>query len=56
LASYIIIYSIGRFIVEFLRNDPRGNVWLLSTSQFIAIFTLIFGIIIYNLDKIKKER
>lgn len=55
LASYIIIYSIGRFFVEFLRNDPRGNVWILSTSQFIAIFTLIFGIVIYNLDKIKRR-
>ncbi|MGL4572976.1 MAG: prolipoprotein diacylglyceryl transferase [Clostridium sp.] len=55
LASYIIIYSIGRFFVEFLRNDPRGNVWILSTSQFIAIFTLIFGIVIYNLDKTKRR-
>ena len=40
---YVIIYSIGRFIIEFLRNDPRGNVGVLSTSQFIAIFTLIIG-------------
>lgn len=55
LALYIIIYSIGRFFVEFLRNDPRGNVGVLSTSQFIAIFTLIFGCIIYNLDKIKRR-
>lgn len=56
LALYVIVYSIGRFFVEFLRNDPRGNVGILSTSQFIAIFTLILGIVIYNLDKIKKER
>lgn len=56
LALYVIIYSIGRFFVEFLRNDPRGNVGMLSTSQFIAIFTLIFGLLIYNLDKFKKER
>lgn len=51
---YVIIYSIGRFIVEFLRNDPRGNVGFLSTSQFIAIFTLIIGIIVFNLENIKK--
>ncbi|MEG0641376.1 MAG: prolipoprotein diacylglyceryl transferase [Clostridium sp.] len=50
---YIVIYSIGRFIVEFLRNDPRGTVGMLSTSQFIAIFTLIAGIAILNIKKVK---
>ena len=52
-AMYLILYSIGRFLVEFLRNDPRGRVGILSTSQFIAIFTLILGVVIYNFDKIK---
>lgn len=47
MGLYLIIYSIGRFLVEFLRNDPRGNVGTLSTSQFIAIFTLIFGIVVF---------
>ncbi|OOM75319.1 prolipoprotein diacylglyceryl transferase [Clostridium sp. BL-8] len=51
---YLIIYSIGRFLVEFLRNDPRGSVGILSTSQFIAIFTLILGISIYYKHKIFK--
>ena len=55
-AMYLIVYSIGRFLVEFLRNDPRGQVWMLSTSQFISIFTLILGIILYNFDKIKGRR
>jgi len=54
MGLYLIIYSIGRFLVEFLRNDPRGNVGILSTSQFIAIFTLVFGIIIFNNNKIFK--
>ena len=54
VGSYLIIYSIGRFFVEFLRNDPRGNIGLLSTSQFIAIFTLILGIIIFNVHKVIK--
>ncbi|WP_297420244.1 prolipoprotein diacylglyceryl transferase [Clostridium sp.] len=51
---YLIIYSIGRFMVEFLRDDPRGSVGILSTSQFIAIFTLILGVIIFNNHKIFK--
>ncbi|SHK05927.1 Prolipoprotein diacylglyceryl transferase [Clostridium cavendishii DSM 21758] len=50
---YLIIYSIGRFLVEIIRNDPRGNVGNLTTSQFIAIFTLALGIILYNVDKFK---
>ena len=54
MGLYLIIYSVGRFLVEFLRNDPRGNVGLLSTSQFIAIFTLVVGIIIFNNQKIFK--
>ena len=43
-ALYLILYSIGRFFVEFLRNDDRGTVGMLSTSQFIAIFTFLAGV------------
>jgi phosphatidylglycerol:prolipoprotein diacylglycerol transferase len=50
---YLIIYSIGRFTVEFIRNDPRGNVGILSTSQFISLFIVILGIVVFNYDKIK---
>lgn len=53
VSIYIIVYSIGRFIIEFLRNDPRGSVWILSTSQFISIFTLIVGIAILYIAKVK---
>jgi phosphatidylglycerol:prolipoprotein diacylglycerol transferase len=51
---YLIIYSVGRFLVEFLRNDPRGNVGVLSTSQFIAILTLVLGVVIFNNHRIFK--
>lgn len=54
VGAYLIIYSIGRFFVEFFRNDPRGNVGIFSTSQFIAIFTLILGIVIFNVHKLIK--
>ncbi|AWK50351.1 prolipoprotein diacylglyceryl transferase [Clostridium beijerinckii] len=54
VGMYLIIYSIGRFLVEFLRDDPRGSVGFLSTSQFIAIFTLVLGIIIFNNHKFFK--
>lgn len=44
---YLIFYSAGRFVLEFFRGDlERGNVGSISTSQFIAIFTFLFGIAI----------
>lgn len=54
-AFYVILYSIGRFLVEFLRDDPRGNVAALSTSQFIAIITFVLGIVLFNIDKFKRS-
>ncbi len=44
-------YAIGRFIIECFRDDPRGNVGSLSTSQFISIFMLIFAILFYFNNK-----
>ena len=41
---YLVFYSIGRFFLEYLRNDPRGTVNLLSTSQFISLFILAAGV------------
>ena len=35
-AAYLVLYGIGRFAVEFLRNDYRGSVGVLSTSQLIS--------------------
>lgn len=47
---YFLLYAIGRFLIEFLRNDPRGNVGALSTSQFIAIFMAAAGILLIALS------
>ena len=44
-------YAIGRFIIEFFRDDPRGTVGVFSTSQFISIFTLIFAVVLHILVK-----
>lgn len=61
-AVYLICYSAGRFVLEFFRGDlERGSVGVLSTSQFIAIFTGIFGValLLFTMRKAshkKKER
>ncbi len=44
---YLIFYSIGRFFLEYLRNDPRGSVRVLSTSQFISLFIFAVGVGIF---------
>ena len=51
------MYSAGRFLVEFTRNDNRGFVGILSTSQFIGIFTFIAGAVMYFaiLPKMQKK-
>jgi phosphatidylglycerol:prolipoprotein diacylglycerol transferase len=42
---YLTFYSAGRFILEFFRGDlERGNIGVLSTSQFISIFLFLIGI------------
>lgn len=41
---YLIFYSVGRSLIELLRDDPRGAVGGLSTSQFISLFILIVGV------------
>jgi len=35
--AYAMLYSVARFIIEFWRDDPRGEVFGISTSQFIAV-------------------
>lgn len=43
-AMYMILYSVGRFFIEYLRDDLRGGIGTLSTSQLISIAVFIFGI------------
>ena len=46
-AAYLIFYSAGRFVLEFFRGDlARGSVGVLSTSQFISVFTFFAGIVL----------
>ena len=44
---YALLYAIARFTIEFWRDDPRGEVWKLSTSQFIAVLLFIGSLIAY---------
>lgn len=49
LALYLCWYAVTRFLIEFLRYDDveRGFIGILSTSQFISIFVLAAGILLF---------
>lgn len=47
ICFYMALYSVGRFIIEFFRDDPRGNVGIFSTSQFIGIFIFVGALFMY---------
>jgi phosphatidylglycerol:prolipoprotein diacylglycerol transferase len=51
-ALYLILYSLGRFIIEFFRGDYRGSIGFLSTSQFISLISLVIGIAIFFINKL----
>lgn len=44
---YMLLYGIGRFGIEFLRNDNRGEVGIFSTSQFISLFIIAAAILLF---------
>ena len=51
--AYLMSYSVARFVIEFWRDDPRGQVLGFSTSQFIAVllFAVGFGLTLYERRK-----
>ncbi len=47
ILTYALLYAVARFIIEYWRDDPRGEVFdLFSTSQFIAILLFIGALIV----------
>jgi phosphatidylglycerol:prolipoprotein diacylglycerol transferase len=43
--TYLLVYGITRFIIEFYRGDPRGMIGDLSTSQFVSVLLVPLSII-----------
>jgi phosphatidylglycerol:prolipoprotein diacylglycerol transferase len=44
--SYLLLYGMSRFVVEFYRGDNRGFVFdVLSTSQFVSILLVPVSIV-----------
>jgi phosphatidylglycerol---prolipoprotein diacylglyceryl transferase len=44
--SYMLLYGISRFVIEFYRGDPRGTVFdVLSTSQFVSVILVPLAVV-----------
>lgn len=52
ILTYAVVYAVTRFIIEFFRGDPRGDLpgasslTILSTSQVISLLVGAFGLVI----------
>jgi phosphatidylglycerol:prolipoprotein diacylglycerol transferase len=52
--AYGILYSTGRFIIEFFRNDDRGAVGMFSTSQIIGL--IVFAVSVFMLFSLHRGK
>ncbi len=43
--TYILLYGLTRYSIEFFRGDPRGTMWIFSTSQFISVILVPLSVI-----------
>ncbi len=43
--TYILLYGLTRYAIEFFRGDPRGTVWVFSTSQFISVLLVPLSVV-----------
>lgn len=43
--TYMLVYGVSRFIIEFYRGDARGMVGALSTSQFVSVVLVPLSIV-----------
>lgn len=47
--TYVLLYAVVRFVVEFARGDQRGMVGPLSTSQFVSAWLAPLAIVMLTL-------
>lgn len=50
-AMYLLLYGVGRFVLEFFRADDRGTLGILSTSQAISIVIVALSLWLFWRNK-----
>jgi len=53
---YVLLYGLTRSIIEIFRGDPRGQIWVFSTSQFLGIIFAILALVMLGRLGKAKER
>ena len=43
--TYLLLYGVSRFVIEFYRGDPRGSIGMFSTSQFVSLIIVPLSIV-----------
>lgn len=43
--SYMLVYGVSRFVIEFYRGDSRGMIGMFSTSQFVSLLIVPLSIV-----------
>lgn len=46
--GFVVLYAVGRFLLEFLRSDDRGGLFGLSTSQLIGVGLIVFAAVLHR--------
>lgn len=54
-ALYLLLYGIGRFLIEFLRADERGGWGIFSTSQWISLVIVVVAVVLFKVNKKESE-
>jgi len=55
-ALYMLLYGVGRFIIECFRWDDRGAVGVFSTSQLISIFIVAGAALLFVKNKKRGQK
>lgn len=57
VASYLLLYGLCRFFIEFYRNDQRGDFFfgVLSPSQVMSILFFAIGTLLYLKNRIQSH-
>jgi phosphatidylglycerol:prolipoprotein diacylglycerol transferase len=62
IAAYAVLYGLTRFLIEFVRDDPRGDIMGLttltglSTSQLISLLVVVGGLVFLFLRRRRANR
>lgn len=51
---YLIIYSLGRFFIEFLRGDQMLSIFGYSFHQFLSLLFIGVGILSYGIHRLRR--